>query len=185
MKFKILKLLLLFGFLFPAVTGDGAIFQVSRTQNAEQVPFDNSTNSFTSVEVQSAIEEVNNKIIDVASPGYVFTKSGTVKDAWLLIGIVPSNVAGINFGFFNGVLSSMTVANENANTFDIELYEHDGITFTLLATVSLVATRANEFDAGDFGVVNVTRGKELAVKVSTGTAKNAIVTVQITGTISP
>ena len=181
-KFK--HLLLVFTLLFPALASS-SIFDFERTQNAIQVPFDNSTNSFVSDEVQSAIEEVNDKIIDVASPGYVFTKSGTVKNAWLSVGIVPSNVTGINFGFFNGILSSMTVANQNVNTFDVQLFEHDGTVFTLLTTISLVAVRADEFDATDFGVINVTKGKELAVKVSTGTGKNVIVTVQISGTLTP
>lgn len=180
-----LKILLVSLALCISVPGSSAVFQASRTQTAEHVPFDNSINGFTSTDTQAAIEEVNNKILDITSPGYVFTKSGTAKNTWLLIGIVPSNVTGINFGFFNGILSSVTVANENSNTFDVELYEHDGTIFTLLATMSMVTTRADEFDATDFGVVNVTKGKELAVKISSGTSKNPIVTVQISGTLSP
>jgi hypothetical protein len=183
-KFKLLQFILLVGLLFP-INSNGAIFFVDRTQNAEQVPFDNTTNGFTSTDVQGAIEEVNDKVIDIASPGYVFTKSGTVKNTWLLIGIVPSNVTGINFGFYNGVLSSVTIANEAANTFDVQLYEHDGSTYTLLTTLSMVSVRADEFNSTDFGTVNITKGKELAVKVSSGTGKNVIVTVQISGTLSP
>ena len=37
------------------------------------------------------------------------------------------------------------VTNENSNTFDLEIFEHDGTTFTLITTVSLVAPRRATF----------------------------------------
>ena len=52
-----IRVYLLLLFIFPAFTSDAAVILFGRTQEAINTPFDNSTNGFTSTEVQSAIEE--------------------------------------------------------------------------------------------------------------------------------
>jgi hypothetical protein len=156
-------------------------------QDAAGTDFDpNNCDATTSDNVQGAIEEVCNAAAVSASPGFTWGDSGNVvAGTWLINDTVPSNKTGRNFPLYNGVLFQISVANENVNTFDIEVYEHDGTTFTLLATVSIVAARSAVFDSGDFGSVSITRGKELAAQLSSGSAKNVVVQVIAKGTETP
>jgi len=146
--------------------------------HAFTVPFDNENDpdcNFTAETVQEAIEELCAKAAIAASPGYAWGRAGTVSaGAWLLNNEVVSNIAGIPFALTSGVLTNLWVGCENLNTFDVQLYEHDGdsIGLTLLTTVSLVAQRKAEFDVVDFGVINVSQNKQLAIQISSGSAKN-------------
>lgn len=142
-------------------------------QVAETVPFDNSTNGFMSEDVQAAIEELANTVDTSASPGFTWGGSGNItSNSWLINDSVPSNKAGRSIFLTNATLEYVFVRCEIAATFDIEVYEHDGATFTLITTVSIVASRA-----GDFPIASLplTTGKELAMKLSTGSAKNPVV----------
>ena len=156
---------------------------------ASSIPFDKDNApgcGFTKDNVQEVIEELCEKSADSASPGFNWGNSGnTPPNTWLLNDTVPSNRTGRNFPLYNGLLDQISVANENSNTFTIQLYEHDGTTFTLLATVSLIAVRSQVFNTSDFGVVNITQGKELAIKQSAGSSKSVIVQIIATGTKTP
>lgn len=140
--------------------------------------------NLTQETVQEAIEELCNNTSASASPGFTWGKSGAVSNSWLLNDSVPSNLAGRNFSLNSGLLTQVAVSNENINTFDVEIYEHDGTTFTLLATVSIVAARSGVFDDTDFGTVNITQGKELATKIVNGSSKNPVVACILSGTIT-
>lgn len=154
-----------------------------RTQLAKQTPFDNSTNGFVAQDVQSAIEEQKDVIAVTASPGFSWGSSGnTTSNTWLLNDTVPSNKTGRNFPLYNGSLMSISVSNENSNTFTIQLYEHDGTTFTLLTSVALVSQRSIEVQ---FTGVSITKGKELAIKQSSGSSKNPVVQLIAKGTRIP
>ena len=158
-------------------------------QVAKSTPFDKDNNpscGFVSTDVQSAIEELCDKASVSASPGFTFSSPGNASpNTWMQVGAVISNKTGINFSLYNGELFQLSVSNENINTFDVELYEHDGTTFTLLTTVSVVAARSDTFDSGDFGTVNITQGLELAAKIVGGNAKNPVVQLIAKGTESP
>lgn len=139
--------------------------------------------TITSTDVQSAIEEVSYSVANSASPGFSWGRSGNVSSGtWLQNETVPSNTTGRNFPFYNGKLTEVSVSNENVNTFSVELYEHDGTVFTLLATVSLSAQRSK---VQSFTGVSVTKGLELAVKVSSGSGKNIVVQAILKGTSNP
>lgn len=143
------------------------------TPVAETIPFDNSTNGFVSEDVQAAIEEVANTVDTSASPGFTWGSSGNVTSgSWLLNDTVPSNKAGRSIFLTGATLEYVFVRCELASTFSIEVYEHDGTTYTLITTVTITAARA-----GDFPVASLplTTSKELAMKLSSGSAKNPVV----------
>jgi len=152
------------------------------TPIAEQVPFDNSTNGFVSEDVQAAIEEIANEVDTSASPGFTWGSSGNVTaNSWLLNDTVPSNKAGRAIFLTTATLEYVFVRCELASTFNIEVYEHDGTTFTLITTVSIIAARA-----GDFPIASlpVTTGKELSMKLVSGSAKNPVVGCVLKGSFS-
>jgi len=120
-----------------------------------------------------------------ASPGFTWGMSGNVKNQWLLNDTVPSNRTGRNFPFYNGEIIKVSVSNELSNTFDVKIYEHDGTTYTLLTTVSMVAQRSSVFILSG---IFVTRNKELAVYISASganAAKNPVVALILSGTNKP
>lgn len=143
------------------------------TPVAETIPFDNSTNGFVSEDVQAAIEEVANEVDTSASPGFTWGSSGNVTSgSWLLNDTVPSNKAGRSIFLTTATLEYVFVRCELASTFDIKVYEHDGTTYTLITTVSIAAARS-----GDFVIASLplTTGKELAMQLANGSAKNPVV----------
>lgn len=150
-------------------------------QVANSVPFDPANcDAIDSENVQDAIDELCQEVAISASPGFTWGKSGNVTNAWLLNDTVPSNNTG-RVIFLNGpTLETVFVSNEVAGTFDVEIYEHDGTTFTLITTVNIVAARVATFSIAS---LTLTKDKELAVKVVNGNAKNPVVGVLLAGTI--
>jgi len=135
---------------------------------ASDVEFDNSTNGFTSDNVQSAIEEIGAS----ASPGFSLGRSSTTgAGTWLLrVGNIPSNVTGIPMGISNPILTNIQIGNEDIATFSVEIYEHEGdsVNLTLLTTVTVTSSRTGIFSVN----VPATQGRQLAAKISSGTARN-------------
>ncbi len=152
------------------------------TPVAESVPFDNTSNCFVATDTQEAIEEVNSSVSSAASPGFSLGRSGNVpSNTWLFrTGNVPSNKTGIPMAITNPTITLVAVGNEDINTFDVEIYEHDGdeVNLTLLGTVNLVATRTDTFTVSFVA----TEGKQLGVKIVNGSAKNPGVDLQLSGT---
>lgn len=148
-------------------------------QVAGTVPFDNDTNGFTAEDVQAAIEEIASGGGTGSSPGLQFTRSGNVvSGSFLQVGSVPSNTAGSPVGLTSAKIIAVVVTNELINTFTVKVEEHDGTTFTTLGTYSLTAERYKAFIALN---VAVGSGKELAVSISSGSCKNVVVNVYVTG----
>jgi len=150
-------------------------------QVAGGVPFDNETNGFISEETQSAIEEVDNKVNTSASPGFGFGKGGNVASgAYLLCEGVPSNIAGRYVYINNAVVTRVFISVQNSDTFDIEVYWHEGdeTNITSLGTVSVIASTGGEFS------VNwpVGSAKQLAMRIVNGSAKNAVGGLELEGT---
>jgi len=114
-----------------------------------------------------------------ASPGFTWGKSGNlISGTWLLNDTVPSNKAGRRNFLENAEVIKVFVSSENTDTFDISIYEHTGSgTEVLVGTVSIVAARSGDFDV----TWSITTGKELAVQVSSGSAKNVQVGILIAG----
>lgn len=148
-------------------------------QVARSIFFDNSTNGFTSDNVQEAIEEIGAS----ASPGFSFGRSSTTgAGTWLLrVGSIPSNKTGIPLGISSPVITNIQVGNEVISTFDIEIYEHEGneVNLTLLTTVSIVSSRTAVFSIN----ISATSGRQLAAKVSSGSGKNIGVDIILKGDV--
>lgn len=147
------------------------------TPVAEQIPFDNDTNGFASDNVQEALEEVTTS----ASPGFSFGRSGKLPaNTWLSCETVPSNKAGRYVYIANAVVTKIFVSNEKISTFDVKLYYHygDEVGLTLLGTVSIVAARGDDFTVN----YAVPTGSQLAIRIGTGDAKNAVTGLELQGT---
>ena len=149
-------------------------------QVAESTPFDNSTNGFTSDDVQGAIEEIGAS----ASPGFSFGRSGNLSaNTWLRRpGNVNSQRAGITMSLSNPVIVEISCSNRNIETYDVEIYEHEGnqVNLTLLTTVSVVAARGGIFSVN----VSATQGRQLAARLgntSTGNVRDLGVDVILKG----
>jgi hypothetical protein len=149
----------------------------SPTEVAESVPFDNATNGFTSDNVQGAIEEIGAS----ASPGFSWGRSGsTGAGTWLLNDGVPSNKSGRTIVLGDSKIVKIFSATEDANTYTLSLYWHEGneINLTFLATLTVTASRS-----GNSGTISVPvpNGKQLAAQLATGSAKNIVAGMVIQG----
>lgn len=153
--------------------------KVYTTPVAKSVPFDNTTNGFTSSETQGAIEEIAVGGGTGVGSGLQFTRSGNVsRGAYLQVGSVPSNLTGAPVGLFAARIVAIVITNELSNTFTCEVEEHDGTSFVSLGTFSLTSQRYYSFTGLS---ILVTAGKEIAIKVSSGSAKNIVVNIYVKG----
>ena len=151
------------------------------SQVAESVPFDNDTNGFTSDDVQGAIEEVGASVSVSVSPGFSWGRSGNLPtNTWLQNETVPSNKSGRIVTFSSPEIVRIYSASEDIDTYTLTIYEHEGdeINLTSLTTLSVVSSRN-----GDSGIisVSVTSGRQLGVKLTSGSAKNLVVGMILTG----
>jgi hypothetical protein len=152
--------------------------------HAASTPVDDTYCDFGLDTAQEYFEKICD-LLKISRPSFSWGRSGNVgNNAWLINNEVPSNRVGTPFNLDNGRLERLWVGNQNPNTFSITIYEHDGnqINLTALATVTLTSERSRFFDASDFGVVPVTNGKQIGVRITSGSAKNPEVFAQISGT---
>lgn len=147
---------------------------------ARAIPFNNSTNGFSSNNVQDAIEEIGAS----ASPGFSFGRNGALsQNTWLRRpGNVPSNRAGVTVSINSPVVTAVSCANRNVETYDVEIYEHEGneVNLTLLGTVTVTAATSDSFTVN----FPVTQGRQLAVRLgstSTGNVRDLGVDLVLVG----
>lgn len=148
-------------------------------QVAKSIWFDNSTNGFTADDVQGAIEEIGAS----TSPGFTWGRSGNVTSgSYLLNDSVPSNKSGRTNVLGATKVVKFFSASENLDTYTLRLYWHEGdsINLTLLTTLTVTSSRT-----GDSGTISVSvpAGKQLAVKLQTGSAKNVVAGLIMQGDI--
>jgi hypothetical protein len=145
--------------------------------NATNVDFDNTSNGFTSDNVQEALEEVGS----TASPGFSFGRAGLVTaGAWLRRpGGTPSNRTGVYVSINNPILTEINVSNTVIDTYTVGIYEHDGnlVNSTQLATATVTAATGGSTTVS----VSMTQGKQLAVKLESGNVFDIGVDIQIKG----
>jgi hypothetical protein len=152
---------------------------VYKSPVARSTPFDNATNGFTADTVQAAIEEIGAS----ASPGFSWGRSGnSAAGTWLQNDSVPSNLAGRVVTFASAQIKKIFSATEDLNTYTLDIYEHEGnsINLTFLTTVTVTASRS-----GDSGTISipVTSGRQLAIQIATGSAKNIVVGIILAGSV--
>lgn len=151
---------------------------ITRTQEASDTPFDNSTNGLVSTDVQAAIEEVNT----VRSFTAMFNRSGSVPaSTWLLSDTIPSNISGYAIAPTAANIVKIFVSNQDPTVMNLEFYTHDGngINLTLIGTAVTAATRSNTFSVTYSVAVN----KQIAVRLGAASAagKNLIVGCLVRG----
>ena len=115
-----------------------------------------------------------------ASPGFTFGRSGNVTNAYLQNESVPSNTVGRLIMLDNAKINTIAIANEDVSTFDVKIYEHDGVTFTLKSTQTVTSSKTKLVE--DLAIA-LTKGKMMAVEITNGAAKNPLVTVIVKGDI--
>jgi len=156
------------------------------TQVAKSTPYDptNNPSFITATDVQDAIDQIATNSQVSASPSMSWGKAGNANsNTWLANEGVPSNIAGRVIFLYSPKLTNLYVASNSAATFTLEVYQHDGVTYTLLTTVSIVAQRAASFVFSP--VITLTQGKELAIKIGSGSAQNIIVGAIVRGSSTP
>lgn len=118
----------------------------------------------------------------VVAPSLSFGKQGVTNNAYLLQNGVPSDNTGIPVKTNNTEIVFVTVANSNNTaTFDVEVYEHDGTTFTLLLSFTNTSSRSTDYTPPS--PILATTDKELAVKITNGAATNPTVLIFATGDV--
>jgi len=152
---------------------------IDKSSIAEEIPFDNTiTGELVAEDTQAAIDELTNKINTSASPGFSFGKSGNVAaNSYLNNETVPSNIAGRFVYISSAVITRVFVSTQNIDTFDLNIYSHEGdeINLTLLGSVSVVAARGGEFTVN----LAVATSKQLAIRVVNGSAKNVVAGLEL------
>jgi len=156
------------------------IADVVKSIVARGVPFDNSGNDFEATNVQDALEEIGAS----ASPGFSFGRNGALsQNTWLRRpGNVPSNRAGVTVSISNPAVVGIACANRNVETYDVEIYEHEGnqVNLTLLGTVTVTSATSDTFTVN----FPVTQGRQLAVRLgstSTGNVRDLGVDLTLVG----
>lgn len=149
---------------------------VGSTPVAKQIPFDNTTNGFDSDEVQSAIEEIGIS----ASPGFTWGRPGNLlANTWLLNDGVASNLTGRYISLANASIRQIFTANQNVDNYTLTIYEHsgNGTNLTTLTTITVTNARGNVINVN----IPITSGKQLAVRLTTGSADNIIAGLVLKG----
>lgn len=133
------------------------------------------------VNVQEGLTNLGNTVSTSASPGFGFGKGGNVaNNAYLECEGVPSNISGRYVYINNAKVTRVFISVQNASTFDIEVFHHDGneTNLTSVGSVSVVASTG-----GEFGVNwSIPTGKQLAMRIVNGSAKNAVGGLELQGT---
>lgn len=132
--------------------------------------------------VQEALDNLYQTTQVVASPGFVFGYGGNApNNTWFNNEEVPSNKVGVPVRFSSASIQEINIGVEDLTNMDVSVYEHDGdeIALTLLTTVSIVVgdgrTKTHSVN------VPVSTGRQLAIRITSGSSKNPKVTLLIKG----
>lgn len=118
----------------------------------------------------------------VAAPGAVFNRSGNVPSvSYLQVGSVITSATGFPIRLQSATLNFISVQNELANTFDVQIIEWNGSTETVLATINVVSAVGADFTPPS--PISITFGNSLRCKISSGSAKNPIVIAFTSGDV--
>jgi hypothetical protein len=152
---------------------------------AGSVPFDNSTNGFTSTDTQAAIEEVKALVSTSASPGFSYGRSGISSGGtYMQCETVPSNVSGRWVYVSGAEVVSVSVTNELTTTYSMTVSYHNGngAGETTLGTVTVTGAKGATIPVSWSVPINT----QLAVRVANATAnspKNVVVVLQLQGSL--
>jgi hypothetical protein len=118
----------------------------------------------------------------IVAPSLTFGRQGNQNNAFLIQNNVVSDNTGIPIKTLNTQIVFVAVSNDNDTaTFDVEIYEHDGTTFTLVASFTNTSARSTDYVPPS--PINLTTDKELAVKITNGSATSPCVVIFATGDV--
>ena len=100
----------------------------------------------------------------VAPKTAMFTRQGNIKNAYLKVGEVVSDTTGYPIQLDNAEITFMSVTTSAVSTYDIEIFEWDGSTETLLDTINVTSSRNGS--ETPVTPISVTTGNELRAKVN-------------------
>lgn len=146
---------------------------------ARAIPFDNQGTTFSSTNVQDAIEEITAS----ASPGFTWGRRGNVSAGTYLINEdVASNRTGRRILIDNPIADRVSIDNDRVTTYTIEFFEHDGnlTNFASIGTLTVTGARGDSFDVS----LPLTKDKLLGTRLVSFTGnspRNIVVGVVIKG----
>jgi len=102
-----------------------------------------------------------------------------------------SNISGLTFGLSNGKILGIFANTRDLDTYDFTIFQHDGdeVNLTALVTLSVVATRMKVFTLADIQAANggsdvlIGSPKQLAVRITDGSAQSASIQILPGGTL--
>ena len=154
---------------------------LSQLLDAEEENFDPTGTDLVSIKTGPAIRELFQQVGQSASPGFSWGRSGNLSTStWLRNEGVNSNRSGRTVTFNTPEINRIFTSTEDLDTYTITIYEHEGdqINLTALTTLSVVASRTG--DSGNISIP-VTSGRQLAIRITSGTARNLVVGATLSG----
>ena len=149
--------------------------------SASNVTYDNSNSELTATDVNQGLDELSTTISNSASPGFSWGRSGSLStNTWLRNEGVNSNRAGRTITFSNPKITRIFTASENLDTYTITIYEHEGDEINLTALTTLSSSAARSADSGAIEIA-ATQGRQLAIRITSGTARNLVVGMTLSG----
>lgn len=108
------------------------------------------------------------------SPGFTLARAGSIgSGTWLLANGIPSNLTGLRNVFSSSHLKYIAVDSSSTSTYDITIYEHDHITYTMLTIVSVTGAYGGTFNVS----IPLTSGLNIAARITSGTGTDIAVTL--------
>ncbi len=132
---------------------------------AENIIFDNSSNGYTALTTQDAIEETQNSIIG-ALDTYVFTENATASNKWLSYesDSIPSDETPAIIMFDSELVGISFTNDDNGSDTDIEIYKSvkdSGSTTSKIATFEIRNKRVAKFS--NFTPIAIDSGDKISV----------------------
>lgn len=129
---------------------------------------------------QEAIDALCGQLSVSASPGFTYGRSGPVGvGTYMLADGVSSNRAGRLVSFTSPKLMKVEVAGPVVDTYELEVFEHDGNLTNEVTLLTVVVTAAS---SGSVDVdTAITSGKRLGVRCSSGSTSDINVGLFLSG----
>lgn len=117
------------------------------------------------------------------SPGYSMGRSGNNgTGTWLLgPGSVPSNKSYLPVNLIDPEIVRISSGTEDLDSYTLTIYEHEGNSVNITALTTLVVSASRTGDSGNISI-SMTAGRQLAIQITSGSAKNITAQIVIKGT---
>ena len=157
----------------------GTVTSQAGDYSSVQVSYSNLSSGIPAANVQTAIDYLASFAATSASPGFSFGRSGVIAaGTFLQCETVPSNVSGRWVYVSSAVVTAVYVSNELLGPYQLEFLYHDGNALNL---TSLGMVTINNYGDAVPVLWTVPTGKQLAVRVFSGTIKNVVCGLQLKG----